>query len=317
MESMAIGVDVSGTKIAAGLVDPTGAILNRIQVPTPANDADAIVGAILQAAGELGAGNQVSRIGVCVAGFVDHARARVLFAPNLAWRDFPLRDRLEQSVPATWVIENDANAAAWGEFRFGAGRRVEDLLMVTVGTGVGGGMVVNGQLLRGSHGVAAEIGHLCLVPDGQLCGCGNSGCLESYGSGTALVRNTRNEAAKSPRAADLIKRAGGEISQIEGPMITQAALDGDAFAIEQIRGLGSWLGRGIANIAEITDPAMAVIGGGVSRAGEILVEAIERAYRANLSAARQRPHLEVRIAELGNDAGLVGAADLPHQVSGG
>jgi glucokinase len=311
MAALAIGVDVGGTKIAAGVVDEAGNILERSQVPTPAEDPAAIVSAIVGLAREVDGGRGIGDIGVCVAGFIDRSRSKILFAPNLAWRDVALREQLEDSLQATCVIENDANAAAWGEFRFGAGHQTDDLLMITVGTGVGGGIINDGRLLHGGFGVAAEIGHIGLVPGGQLCGCGNSGCLESYGSGTALVRHTRVAAKKdTAAAAGLIESAGGDPDEIQGPQITQAALDGDPFAQEQISETGRWLGMGAAHIAEIIDPGVVVVGGGVSRAGDLLLEPMRESYLRHLSAAAHRPIAEIRVAELGNDAGLVGAADL-------
>ncbi|HMY09422.1 MAG TPA: ROK family glucokinase [Marmoricola sp.] len=309
--SSAIGVDVGGTKIAAGVVDSTGRILERLQVPTPAQDPDRIVQTIAELARQLGASDSIEQVGVCVAGFVDRARSEVLFSPNLAWRGVRLREQLQGRLGAEVVIENDANAAAWGEFRFGGGTGADDLLAVTVGTGVGGGLVLEGQLLRGGFGVAAEIGHLGLVPGGELCGCGNRGCLEAYGSGTALVRATRFAARKDPVAAKrLIERARGDIGSIDGPMITEQAQSGDEFAKAQLADLGAWLGLGIANIAAVVDPGLVLIGGGVSQAGELLLQPIREGYLKALSASRHRPILEVKVAELGNDAGLVGVADL-------
>ncbi len=174
-------------------------------------------------------------MGVGAAGYVDARRSTVLFAPNIAWRDEPLGSELARLTGLPVIIENDANAAAWGEFRYGAGRDVDDQLMVTVGTGVGGGVIADGRLLRGAFGVAGEIGHLCVVPDGLQCGCGNRGCFEQYASGSALVRATREAAAGSSLLArDLLDRAGGDPAAITGPLITQAAQDGDRFAIEQL-----------------------------------------------------------------------------------
>lgn len=318
MAPIALGIDVGGTKIAAGVVDEAGVILERTQVPTPAQDPTAIVDAIVDLARQVDGGRGIDRIGICVAGFIDRSRSKILFSPNLAWRDVPLREQLENSLQSTCVIENDANAAAWGEFRFGAGRAAEDLLMVTVGTGVGGGIVSDGKLLRGGFGVAAEIGHVGLIPDGQQCGCGNRGCLESYGSGTALVRHTRVAAQKDPSAAaGLLRAAGGDATAIQGPQITRAAIDGDPFAREQLSEIGAWLGMGIASIAAIIDPAVVLIGGGVSRAGDLLLGPLRGSYQNHLSAAAHRPIADIRVAELGNDAGLVGVADLANAAQSG
>ena len=209
------------------------------------------------------------------------------------------------------VVENDANAAAWGEFTFGAGADVDDFMLVTVGTGVGGGIVLDGELHRGAFGVAAEIGHIRMVPDGLVCGCGNRGCWEQYASGTALVRETRELAGQgSLMARRLLDIAGGDIDAITGPLITEAAQDGDEFAIEQLETLGRWLGEGIATLTAVLDPAVVVIGGGVSEAGDLLIEPIRSHFRRNLTGRTYRPELQIRKAELGNQAGMIGAADL-------
>jgi glucokinase len=234
-----------------------------------------------------------------------------MFAPNLAWRDEPLRADLEKRIGLPVVVENDANAAAWGEFTFGAGEDAMDSLLVTVGTGVGGGIVMNGELHRGTFGVAAEIGHMRVVPGGRICGCGNRGCWEQYASGTALVRDTRSQARQgSLIARSLLDRAGGDVERITGPLITAAARDGDEFAREQLAALGRWLGEGIASLAAILDPGVVIIGGGVSEAGELLLDPIRASFKANLTGRHYRPELDVRAALLGNKAGMLGAADL-------
>jgi glucokinase len=235
----------------------------------------------------------------------------VLFAPNLAWRDLDLKADLEATLGLPVVVENDANAAAWGEFQFGAGHDVDDLLLVTVGTGVGGGVVLDGSLYRGAFGVGAEIGHMRVVPDGVRCGCGNRGCFEMYSSGSALVREARAAArAGSLLAADLLDRAGGDVEAITGPLITEAAWAGDPFAVEQLAAVGRWLGEGIASLAAVLDPAVVVVGGGVSAADELLLDPVRRAFAAQLTGRGHRPMLEIRKSRLGNQAGLIGAADL-------
>lgn len=307
---LTVGVDVGGTKIAAGVVDEKGTILQRARRESPASDSDAIEECIADLVRELTADNAVDAVGVGAAGFVDVSRSIVLFAPNLAWREEPLRVDLERRINLPVVIENDANAAAWGEFAFGAGADADDLLLVTVGTGVGGGIVLDGRLHRGTFGVAAEIGHLRVVPEGLPCPCGNRGCWEQYASGSALVRGARERAREDVSARSLVDRAGGDVGSISGPMITQAAQEGDPFAVAELALLGRWLGEGIASLAAVLDPGVVVIGGGVSGAGALLLDPIREHYRANLTGRAHRPELAIRAAELGNDAGLIGAADL-------
>jgi len=293
--SLTIGVDVGGTKIAGGVVDPDGTV----------------EAAIVDLVAELRASHEIEAVGVAAAGFIDKQRATVMFAPNLAWRHVPLREHLEAKLQLPVVIENDANAAAWGEFTFGAGKHIDDLLLVTVGTGIGGGVVLDGELMRGAFGVAAEIGHLRVVPGGRPCGCGNLGCWEGYGSGSALVRQTREQLrAGSLLGRDLLDRADGDVEAVTGPMITAAAQAGDRFAIEQVEELGRWLGEGIASLVAVLDPATVAIGGGVSEAGDLLLDPIRQAFAQQLTGRGYRPAAEIRLAELGNRAGQLGAADL-------
>jgi glucokinase len=308
--SLACGIDVGGTKIAGGVVDEKGTILEELRVESPAPDGRAIEAAIEKLVTELRTRHPIEAVGVGAAGYIDKARAVVLFAPNLAWRDLDLKSDLERALDLPVVVENDANAAAWGEFEFGAGHDVDDLLLVTVGTGVGGGVVLDGSPYRGAFGVGAEIGHMRVVPDGILCGCGNRGCFEMYASGSALVREARTAARSSLLAADLLDRAGGDADAITGPLITDAARAGDTFALEQLAALGRWLGEGIASLTAVLDPAVVVIGGGVSAADELLLGPTRAAFAAQLTGRGHRPMLEIRKAQLGNRAGLIGAADL-------
>jgi glucokinase len=309
--NLTVGVDVGGTKIAGGVVDESGQILATARRVSPATDREAIERNIEDLVAALRVDHDVVAIGVGAAGFVDSKRSVVMFAPNLAWRDEPLRESLEKRIGLPVVVENDANAAAWGEFTFGAGEDATDSLLVTVGTGVGGGIVLNGELHRGAFGVAAEIGHLRVVPGGRLCGCGNRGCWEQYASGTALVKDAREQAREgSLIARSLLDRAGGDVDKITGPLITQAAQAGDEFAREQLATLGRWLGEGIASLAAVLDPAVVVLGGGVSEAGDLLLEPVRAHFRANLTGRHYRPELDIRAAQLGNRAGMIGAADL-------
>jgi glucokinase len=309
--SLTCGVDVGGTKILGGVVDEDGTVVEELRVVSPAADVAAIEHAITRLVTELACRHQIEAVGIGAAGYIDKSRSVVMFAPNLAWRDLDLRAELEDRVHLPVVVENDANAAAWGEFRYGGGEDVDDLLLVTVGTGVGGGVVLDGLLHRGAFGVGGEIGHMRVVPGGVLCGCGNHGCLESYGSGTALVREARAAAAGgSPAARTLLDRAAGDPSAITGPMVTECAQAGDPFCVDQLATLGRWLGEGIASLAAVLDPAVVVVGGGVSAAGDLLLEPIRASFASELTGRGHRPLAEVRPARLGNRAGVIGAADL-------
>ncbi|WP_153396512.1 ROK family glucokinase [Ornithinicoccus halotolerans] len=314
--SLSVGVDIGGTKIAASSVDGDGAIRYRARRETPAQDPEAIAEAVADMVTELSerAGEQqeeIGAVGVACAGFVDAAGSTVLFAPNLAWRDEPLQERLERRIGLPVLLENDANAAAWGEFRFGAARDVDDMLLLTVGTGVGGGIISREQVVRGAHGAAAEVGHLRVVPEGHRCGCGNRGCWEQYASGSALEREARELVrAGSPHAADLAERCGGDAEALTGQQVTEAARDGDRAATELLEDLGHWLGDGIASLVAVLDPALVVVGGGVSAAGDLVLGPARAAYARQVTGRGHRPFGALVPAELGNDAGMIGAADL-------
>ncbi|WGX94701.1 ROK family glucokinase [Nocardioides sp. L-11A] len=299
------GIDIGGTKIAGAVVDAAGTVVAEARVESPAADAAAIGTTVADLVAGLTAAQAVRAVGVGAAGYVAADRSTVLFAPNIAWRDEPLGADLARRTGLPVVVENDANAAAWGEFRHGAGRGADDQLMVTVGTGVGGGVVTGGRLLRGAHGVAAEIGHLCVVPDGLPCGCGNRGCLESYASGTALVR-----AARSAPSPAILDAAGGDPAAITGPMVTAAAAAGDVVAIGHLADLGRWLGHGIASLVAVLDPAVVVVGGGVAAAGDLLLAPVRAAFDSELTGRGHRPGPAIVPAALGNRAGVIGAADL-------
>ena len=309
--SLTIGVDIGGTKVAAGVVDGSGTIIAATRRETPADDSSRTQDVIVAAVTELTCEYDVEAVGLGAAGFVDEHRSTVLFAPNIAWRGEQLRTSLQQRLGLPVVVENDANAAAWAEVRFGAARGEDHVVILTVGTGIGGGIVLNGQVLRGRFGVAAEIGHLNMVPGGRSCGCGLQGCWEQYASGRALLLYAQDLARRSPAlAGELLRLAGGRPERITGEMVTRAAEAGDTAALQSFTEIGTWLGRGLAELAAILDPALFVIGGGVSTAGEILRRPTAQTFGTFLTGAGHRPTAQVRIAELGHEAGLIGAADL-------
>ncbi len=308
-----IGVDIGGTKIAAGVVDGSGNILATARRPTPRHDSGAVLNDVADVVNELQAGidGSIVGVGVGVAGGVDQARSLVYFAPNLAWSQVPVRAVVEAATGLPVVVENDGAAAAWAETRFGAGVGLEHVVMVTVGTGIGGGIVVDGQVMRGAHGVAAEIGHLNAVPGGRLCGCGRNGCWEQYASGNALVREARDLAAeRRPEAGILLELGDGTPEGVQGAHITAAAQRGDPIAMEAFSNVGTWLGRGLADLTAIVDPDAFVIGGGVSDAGDLLIASAQRTLSNSVFGGNNRPQPALLLAKLGNDAGIVGAADL-------
>jgi glucokinase len=319
--TLAIGVDVGGTKVAAGVVDEDGRIIAKLKRSTPAASPSRTEQAIADAVTELldhhqVKGHRVEAIGLGAAGFVDSARATMLFAPNLAWRDEPLKQRVEERLGREVVVENDANASAWAEARFGAARGYRDVMLVALGTGIGAAIIIGGELYRGQWGMAGEPGHVRVVPDGRLCGCGNRGCWEQYCSGNALVAEAREFARRTPGGAiRLLQLGDGSPEGISGPVITQAATEGDPAALRCFQTVGGWLGQGLADLAAILDPACFVIGGGVSEAGELLLDPARTAFERALTGRGHRPLAEIKVAQLGEDAGIVGAADLARESS--
>lgn len=308
---LAIGVDVGGTKVAAGVVDDDGKVLAEVRRPTPSESPERTADIIVEVVEELRRDHDVSAVGVGAAGFVDVERANVLFAPNLAWRDEPLRELISERIGLPVVIENDANAAGWAEAKFGAGRGEKHLVLITLGTGIGGAIILDGNLYRGRWGIAGEPGHMTMVQGGIHCGCGNRGCWERYCSGTALTQEARQRVAASPAAGlDLMRRAGGTLDGITGPVVTEAAAAGEQLSLEVLAEVSRWLGLGLANISAVLDPGAYIIGGGLAAAGEPLLGPARIAYARALTGHGHRPLADIRFAQLGNEAGLVGAADL-------
>jgi glucokinase len=309
-----IGVDVGGTKIAAGLVDAAGGVLARRELPTASDDPARIVATIAKAVLELrAAGPAAAAVGIGAAGLVDARAGVVLGAPNLAWRDLALADALGQRVGLPVVVDNDANVAALAEATVGAGRGAGDQVMITVGTGIGSGIVIGGRIYRGGFGVGAELGHMVLDPDGPLCGCGNRGCWEALASGTALGRLAR-ERVEGGAGASLLARAGGDPAAITGRLVGEAAAAGDPFARDVVAEVGRLLGIGLASVVNIFDPEVIVVGGGVAEGtGELLLGPAREAMRAHVLGLAWRRPVRVAPAALGNDAGLVGAALLARE----
>jgi glucokinase len=309
--ALTIGLDIGGTKVAAGVVDSTGRIVEKLRRSTPAADPEHTAEVIASVITELCGRHPVRAVGLGAAGFVNSQRSAVMFAPNLAWRDEPLRDRVEGLVGLPVIMDNDANAIAWGELRYGAARGYDNVVLLAIGTGIGCGLIIGGRLYHGSSGMAGEPGHSRAVPGGRMCGCGNRGCLEQYASGSALVAQARDFARRRPEGAiRLLQLGGGSPEGIGGPEVTQAAQEGDPAALRCFQTVGGWLGQGMADLAAILDPACFVIGGGVSEAGDLLLDPARAAFERALTGRGHRPFADVRIAELGADAGLVGAADL-------
>jgi len=306
----AIGIDVGGTKIAGALVDSAGNLLKELRVPTPGTDAQSVVDATAQVINELAEGQDVVGAGVAVPAFIDNQQSNIYYGTNLAYRNGPFKAEVEAKVSVPVLLENDANAAGWAEYRYGAGQGTKHMAMLTIGTGVGGAIVVDSNLLRGGFGVAAELGHMRVVPQGRLCACGQHGCIEQYGSGTALLRAARELAASGKPEGSYLAHLQREAGQLDGALVGKAILDKDPGAVALVQELGGWIGQAIGSLSAVLDPEVVIIGGGVSALGSVLIDPIREAFRAHMPARGFRPELEIKAAEFLNDAGLVGAADL-------
>lgn len=309
----AIGVDVGGTKIAAGLVAPGGKLLNEARYPTVSEPAE-LLDSLARAIEEAAADDETDAVCVAVAGLLMASESKVVFSPNLrAIEGLPLKSELESRTGLTVTVENDANAAAWGEFVFGAGREVENLLFITLGTGVGGGVILDGNLLRGSQGAGGELGHTTLHATGPRCNCGNRGCFEIMASGLAIERRARRLAAKNPDS--MLGRAVAS-EDFSGEEVTELARKGDAPSISVLRETGVWLGIGVAGFVNVFNPEAVAVGGGAAAAGELILEPARREVYLR-ARSPSRDLAEIKPATLGEKSGLLGAAALARDASGG
>lgn len=310
--SFALGIDVGGTKVLGGLVDSSGRILKTARKDTPREGGQSLTNVIAALAKEFMQEYEVEVVGVSAAGFISSDRKTMLATPNIAgWNGVNLTAQLEEQIGRKVVLENDANSAAWGEKKFGAGKDFDSVIMLTIGTGLGGGLITDNLLYRGAFGIGAEFGHIRAVPNGHLCGCGARGCFEQYASGNALLRHAREAISASPDIAkNLLARGDGTINGLTGKHITEAARDSDPVAIAAFNTTGEWLGALCASLVAALDPQAFVIGGGVIDAGEILLAPTRESMNRLIPFTGKRPAPVIVAATLGNDAGLVGVADL-------
>lgn len=310
-ETPAVGIDVGGTKLLAVLLGAEGEVLAESQQDSP-RTAPELIAAVLDVARSLGDGRP-SAVGVGVPGLVD-ATGTLLFAPNLRGAaGAALGDALAATGHRCW-IGNDATAACWAEHELGAGQGYSDLLMVTLGTGIGGGLIVGGRLVDGANRFAGEFGHMAIDPSGPPCGCGRRGCWERMASGFGLAA-LGQEAAAAGDAPRILAAAGGDPSWVKGEHVTQLVLSGDPAAVAVMGRFAWWVAYGLANLVNILDPQAIVIGGGLIEAGEALLAPTRRAFVELVEAANVRPPVSIVAARLGRRAGAVGAGLLA-KVSG-
>jgi len=307
-----IGVDLGGTNIKAGVVDEDANLLARVSIETQADRGpEHVLERMAQAADEARkkAGLKwpdIAAVGVGSPGPMDGKTGIVLECPNLpGWRNVPVVDKMQQKLGVTVYLENDANAAGFGEYWKGAGQGATCMIQLTLGTGVGGGIVINGQVWRGIDDCAAELGHMVIKYDGVRCGCGSHGCIEAYGSATALVRIAREklDAGRPSILHDWVKSG----QKLTAKLVADAAHQGDALAREIYREVGTYLGVAIASFCNIFNPEKVVLSGGMSQAGDILFGPIrEEVNRRAVAPAARR--VQILPASLGDDAGIIGAA---------
>jgi glucokinase len=307
-----VGIDIGGTKIAGALVDDAGNIIEELRVKSPIADPGDMVEAIASVIDQLTSGQKVVGVGVAAAGFLSADREIMFHSPNIAaWRNEPLKSRIQDKTSYPVLLENDANAAGWAEFRFGAGKNVSSMIMLTIGTGVGGAVVTEGQLLKGGFGIGGELGHVVLTPGGRQCGCGLKGCLETYASGTALLKAARDLAESADSLGDGLRKLNSDSGTLTGEQVYQAIMEDDPGALGLISELGENLGIAIGSLfVPVLDPELVVVGGGVSAVGEKLLEPMRAGYSKSMPAKGYRPELSIVKAQFLNQAGLIGAADL-------
>jgi glucokinase len=307
-EPAAIGIDVGGTKLVAATVASDGRVLDRQRRETPARDSEQLVRTLRRSIAELGGGERRLPVGVGIAGLVDRD-GRIRFGPNIGVRDLPLADRLAEVAGTHVTVLNDASAAAFGEQRVGAASGHRDVVMLTLGTGVGGGVVVDGHLVLGRSGFGGELGHVIVNEGGRACPCGNRGCVEAYASGTSIGLIARE------RLVDLsVDTSLRDAEELTGRAVTQAALAGDAFAIGILTEAGRWLGVAAASVVNLLDPEVLLLGGGAAvQTSRWMVPAAEEALADHLIGSPWREPPPFELAALGDDAGMVGAALLARE----
>ena len=313
LADLILGVDLGGSKILTAVINSGGEMLSRDHSPTPAQEGhEAVIESILDSAHRalhhIGVGiSELVAVGIGAPGLVDPEGGILFASPNLpGCRNVPLREVVEATLGRKTFLINDANAAALGEACFGVGRGARNFIYVTLSTGIGGGIFIDGELYSGAIGVAGEVGHMTIDDRGPVCSCGNRGRWETLASGTALAREARNR-IKQGASTSILEYAGHDVEKVTAEVIDRAARQGDSLARELIARTGYYVGVGLANLINIFDPELIVIGGGLSNTGDMLLEpafkvARERAYKEAFHAVR------FATAELGRDSGVLGAA---------
>jgi glucokinase len=303
-----LGLDIGGTKVLGAVVGVDGIVLDEHRVPSPTGSWQGMLDAITTVAGVLRARHpDVESIGIGAAGMVT-LDGSILYAPNVAaFRNTAVREDVAAAVGLPTVVDNDANVAAYAEFRFGAARGMTDAIVVTLGTGIGGGVLVGGTVLRGAHGFAAEVGHFQIDPDGPMCACGERGHWEAMASGSALGLMAR-EAATRGELPSVLHAVDGEVDTIRGPHVSDAARSGAADAIALVDAYCFNVAIGLVGLANVFDPAVIAIAGGLVNDGDLYLDPIRAHFLGHIEGARYRPTPAIVPAQLGERAGVIGAA---------
>ncbi|MGP4080886.1 ROK family glucokinase [Pseudalkalibacillus sp. R45] len=314
MDKLSIGIDLGGTTIKMAIVDPKGNFVEKWEIPTDTSNngrnisqdiADSLKMKMEDLSLEL---KDLMGIGIGAPGFINMENGFVYHAVNVGWENYPLKDDLESKTGLTVVVDNDANIAALGEMWKGAGKQASDLICITLGTGIGGGIISNGTILHGTNGMAGEIGHITSIVDGGApCNCGKTGCLETIASATGISRIAMEGLDQHPTS--VLNKTLDKGMEVSAEEVFNAASEGDEWAIEVIDVITHHLGLAIANMANVINPSRIVIGGGVSRAGDLLMIPLKKSFN-KYALPRVQEGADFAIASLGNDAGVIGSARL-------
>ncbi|MBU0700808.1 ROK family protein [bacterium] len=309
-QKLVIGIDIGGTKIDAGIIDSSGKILKKTRIYTKAHEGlDAVVQRIYDAIELVAADSKASirGIGIGAPGQVDVKNGIVIFAPNMGWKDVELRRLIHERYKLPVEIENDANCGALAEAKFGAGSGANSLIWITVGTGIGGGIIISGKLMQGAGFAGGEIGHMTIKEKGPVCGCGNKGCLEALAAGPAIIHQIRDKIIAGTQTS-ILKIVDDDLNKITVEIAAKAADMGDNLSHKELNRAGKYLGIGVANLANILNPEVIILGGGVMEvAGHHLLKIIKNTVQ-NRALSQARANLRIELARLGNDAGLIGAS---------